>query len=157
MATPPPPAFPPPPPPPTPPPAQGGGPPPPPPGGPALPPPPYTTYGYAAPRTEGMAIAALVVGIVAVAGLFCYGVPALIAGPVAIVLGLVADRRIKASGGAVGGHGLAMAGWIIGICATVLGALAALVVFGMMAFMIAAIQSGTFPSPTTYPFPTPTG
>ena len=80
-------------------------------------------YAAAAPRTDGMAIAALVVGIVAVPGIFCYGILAVILGAVAIFLGLRARRQIKASGGAVGGYGLAQAGWIIGLCAAILGAL----------------------------------
>jgi Na+-driven multidrug efflux pump len=45
-----------------------------------------------------------------------------IAGPIAIYLGLRAQRRIRDSGGALGGHGVAMAGWITGIVATCIGA-----------------------------------
>jgi hypothetical protein len=78
-------------------------------------------YGYAQPRTDGMAIAALVIGIVAGVGIFCYGVPAIILGPIAIYLGRRAQRQIKASGGALTGNGLAMAGWIIGLVAAILG------------------------------------
>src|SRR5437899_11006277 len=101
------------------PPPPSGGPPPmsPPPlsGGPP-PPPPAPGYGYSAsPPNDGMAIAALVVGIISAVGVFCYGVPAIILGPVAVYLGLRSRRKIKASAGAIGGGGLAMAGWITGL------------------------------------------
>lgn len=85
-----------------------------------------------------MAIAALVVGIVAAVGIFCYGVLAIILGPIAIYLGLRSRRQIKASGGALSGYGLAQAGWIIGLCAAILGVLYLIFVvfiFGMMAFI----------------------
>ena len=80
-------------------------------------------YAAAAPRTSGMAIAALVVSIVAAVGIFCYGILGVILGAVALFLGLRARREIRASGGALGGYGLAQAGWIIGLCAAILGAL----------------------------------
>ena len=109
------------------------------------PPPPYPGYGYASVPTDGRATAALVVGIVAVVGLFCYGIPAIILGPIAIFLGLSARRHIKASGGAVGGGGIAMAGWILGLLATVLGILIlAVVVFG---FVLLAVWSGVQSTP----------
>jgi hypothetical protein len=80
-----------------------------------------------------MAIAALVVGIVAAVGIFCYGVPAVILGPIAVFLGLRARSHIKASGGTIGGGGLALAGWITGLAATCLGLLFLLVTIGVIA------------------------
>jgi hypothetical protein len=128
---------------------------PPPPSGlpPAMPPPPgspfpqpgYSGYGVAAPRTDGMAIAALVVGIVAAVGIFCYGIIAVILGPIAIYLGLRSRRQIRASGGALGGYGMAQAGWIIGLCAAILGALYLIFLIGV--FAIVAI-TGAHISPT---------
>lgn len=69
-----------------------------------------------------MAITSLVLGIVAAVGsVLCYGIPSVIAGPIAIYLGRRAQRRIRESGGALGGHGIAMAGWITGLVATCIG------------------------------------
>jgi hypothetical protein len=93
-----------------------------------------------------MAIAALVVGILAAVGLFCYGVPAIILGPIAVFLGLNARRRIKASEGALGGYGLAMAGWITGLVAACLGLLIVIVLIGF--FVVVALTGHSFPSPT---------
>jgi len=72
------------------------------------PPPP----GQVEPKTLGLAIAALVVGIVS---FFCFGI---ITGPVAIVLGVMAMKRIKAAPQQYKGQGLALAGTIIGGVAT---------------------------------------
>ena len=85
-------------------------PPPPPPGGGYQ---PQMGAGYAAPRTDGMAIASLILGIL---GVICCGILA----PVAAILGFVSRGRIAQSGGAVSGGGLAMAGLILGIIGTVL-------------------------------------
>ncbi len=70
-----------------------------------------------------MAIAALVVGLTAVPGASVLGVPGVVLGIVAIILGLRARGRIKRSGGARGRGGFAIAGMIAGGCAAVLGAL----------------------------------
>ena len=69
--------------------------------------------GYASPRTDGMATASLILGIL---GVICCGILA----PVAAILGFVSRNRIAQSGGALGGGGLAMAGLILGIIGTVL-------------------------------------
>ena len=80
-------------------------PPPPPPGGGYQP----AGAGYASPRTDGLAIASLIVGILS---LLCCGV---ILGPAAAIMGFISRNRIAQSGGAVGGGGMAMAGLILGI------------------------------------------
>jgi hypothetical protein len=77
-------------------------------------------YGYAAtpvvPRTDGLAIGALVSAIVGVVLLiFCVGIFGTIA---AIPMGFVSRKRIRQSGGALQGEGLALAGAIVGIVAT---------------------------------------
>jgi len=77
-------------------------------------------YGYAttpvAPRTDGLAIGALVSAIVGVVlMIFCVGLLGTIA---AIPMGFVSRKRIRESGGALQGEGLALAGAIIGIVAT---------------------------------------
>lgn len=103
------------PPPPPPPPASAGPPPPPPPpawGGAAGPPPGAVygnPYGYGAtglPRSSGLAIASLVLGICG----FLYCVPALVGLP----LGYAAKKQIRESEGTVTGEGMATAGIVLG-------------------------------------------
>jgi hypothetical protein len=68
-------------------------------------------YGYgtgAAPKTLGMATAALVCGI---AGLVVFNI---VLGPMALVFGIVSRNKIKASNGALKGEGMALAGIILG-------------------------------------------
>ena len=74
-------------------------------------------YGYApAPRTNGKAMWAMIVGIVSI--VFCYlGV---LIGPVAIVLAVQGKKDIKRSNGSQGGDGMATAGLITGIVGTVI-------------------------------------
>lgn len=73
------------------------------------------------PGTDGLAIAALIVGILSIPGALFYGVPGIVLGALAIVFGFVARGRIVRSEGRVGGQGLATAGWITGICGAVIG------------------------------------
>ncbi len=85
---------------------------PPPPGG-YTPSPGYGGYGYAPQRTDGLAIGALVLGILSIpCSLACLG---LILGPIAAILGFISRQRIATSGGAVGGGTLAVAGLALGI------------------------------------------
>jgi Domain of unknown function (DUF4190) len=71
--------------------------------------------GYAGPRTDGMAIASLICGIVGiVCFVFCFGV---VLGPVAAILGYISRQRIASSGGTLSGGGLALAGLILGVVA----------------------------------------
>ncbi|WP_018351528.1 DUF4190 domain-containing protein [Longispora albida] len=69
---------------------------------------PYPPYGYyaAPPRTNGLAIASMIVSIVAIA--FCAGLP----GIVGAIMGHVAKRQVKERGEQ--GDGFALAGIIIG-------------------------------------------
>jgi hypothetical protein len=90
-------------------------------------------------RTDGMAIAALVVGVIAPLGALFDGIPGVIMGSIAVFLGLSSRRRIKRSGGTLQGGGLALAGWIVGLCAIVLGLLVAFLFIGLFL----AMQSGT--------------
>lgn len=112
-----------PPPPPPPPPPSGGfipPPPPPPPGGGGFVPPPPVGYtpgamAYAGTRNDGLAIASLICGIVGIACFFiCLGV---VLGPAAAIMGFISRQRIAASGGTLGGGGMALAGLILGIVA----------------------------------------
>lgn len=91
-----------------------------------MPPPPagymaaggYGGYGYAAQRTDGLAIASLVIGLLSLpCSLFCLG---LVLGPTAAIMGFISRQRVATSGGMVGGGGLALAGLILGIVGFVL-------------------------------------
>ncbi len=76
----------------------------------SVPPPAYPFYGPAAPhaRTEGLAVASLVISIAS------FFLCPFIGSVVAIILGYVARDRIKAAAGALEGDSLAHAGIIIG-------------------------------------------
>lgn len=100
------------------------------------------------PRTDGMAIAALICGIVAFPGICCYGVPAIALGITAFFLGRRAEAKVKASGGTLGGEGMAKAGWICGIVAAVIGALVLIVVVGGFLITMIASSSGALETPT---------
>lgn len=101
------------------------------------------------PPTDGMAIAALVLGIVAFPGICCYGIAGVAFGVTAVILGRISVRKIRASNGMIGGHGLAQAGWICGLVAAILGALYGIFYIGLIIFGI----SGGF---NNLPFITPT-
>lgn len=70
-------------------------------------------YGYATPRTDGLAIASLVIGIVSiVCSLGCLGI---VLGPTAAIMGFISRQRIATSGGTMGGGTLAIVGLVLGI------------------------------------------
>jgi len=66
------------------------------------------------PKTSGLAIASLILGIVGGCSLGLLSI-------VGLVLGIVASKKIKASGGTIGGRGMAVAGIIISIVTLILG------------------------------------
>lgn len=69
--------------------------------------------GYAAPRTDGLAIASLILGLLSIpCSVACLGV---LLGPTAAIMGFISRQRIASSGGTVGGGGVAVAGLILGI------------------------------------------
>ena len=81
-----------------------------------MPPPPggYAGAAVAGPRTDGLAIGALIAGILSLVCFFpiCLGI---ILGPAAAIMGFISRQRIAASAGTVGGGGMALAGLILGI------------------------------------------
>ena len=79
---------------------------------------PAYPYATAAP-TDGLALGAMITGIAALVLSCAYGI-GLLASPVALVLGKVSMNRIKRSEGRLGGGGLALTGFILGIIGTVL-------------------------------------
>jgi len=69
--------------------------------------------GYAAQRTDGLAIAALIIGIISiVCSVGCLGI---VLGPTAAIMGFISRQRIATSGGAIGGGTLALVGLILGV------------------------------------------
>jgi len=82
--------------------------------------------GPAAP-TNGRAIVSLAVAAVAIALGLPFGVPGLVLGPVAYFTGKTAISHVDDAQGAVGGRGLAAAGWVLGVVATAIGAVVSLV------------------------------
>ncbi|HWD09675.1 MAG TPA: DUF4190 domain-containing protein [Actinomycetota bacterium] len=98
------------------------------------PPPPYAyaysppSYGRPAAPTNGLAVAALALGII--------GIPTctLFVGPIlALIFGAVGKARIKRTGGRQAGKGMAVAGLILGGAGIVL----AMVVYGLIITMAA--------------------
>jgi hypothetical protein len=61
-----------------------------------------------------MAIGSLICGILSIVCFwpFCLG---LLLGPAAAILGFISRQRVAASGGTVGGGGLALAGLVLGV------------------------------------------
>lgn len=95
-------------------------------------------YPYAvAPPTDGLALGSMITGIAALVLSCAYGI-GLLASPVALVLGKVSLNRIKRSEGRLGGHGLALTGFILGIVGT---ALLVLALIGLAIIIAVAINN----------------
>lgn len=104
----------------------------------AAPPPAYaySPYGYPAPpKTNGLAVAALVVSILSAVGLCAYGVGGIL-GIAGALLGHFGRRQIRERGEA--GDGLALAGIIIGWIAFGLAAAALVAIVIFFAWAIGA-------------------
>ena len=106
---------------------------------PAGPYPPPGQAGYpeypVAPPSHGLAVAAMVVGIVCLALACGYGV-GLLGSPVAWYLGRRAMREIDASQGRLGGRGMAQAGFVLGVIGTVLLGLLLVALVGVIAISV---------------------
>ena len=81
-----------------------------------------------------MAITSLVLGVASFPAICCYGLPAVGLGITALILGRISVRKIRASGGAIGGEGLATAGWITGTIGAVLGVIYLVSMLGIFGF-----------------------
>ena len=75
---------------------------------------------------DGRAITSLVAAIFAVLLGLPFGLPGLALGPMAYFLGRSAMARIDGAGGTSGGRGLAVAGSVLGVVATAIGAVVSL-------------------------------
>ena len=96
--------------------------------------------GYAGQRTDGLAIAALVIGIVSiVCSLGCLGI---VLGPTAAIMGFISRQRVATSGGTLGGGTLAIVGLMLGVVGFVL---------SVVWFFV--IASGTFSNAFVSPTP----
>jgi hypothetical protein len=85
---------------------------------PTEPPPAWTPARPTNPARPGLALAALVLGIIGLFLCFLF-VPSLLA----LIFGVIAAGRIKRSDGVLTGSGMARAGWILGVIGLVLGVL----------------------------------
>lgn len=108
----------------------------------------YSGYpGYTTPvmpvsqKTNGLAIASLVVSLAGLPMVFCYGVGGLL-GLVGAILGHVAQRQVRERG--EGGRGLALAGVIIGWVTLALG----IVIGGLLIWFV--VRTANHMSTTTY-------
>lgn len=115
----------------------------PPPGPPVPAPYPQPAYGYS-PRTNGLAIASLVTGILA--WVMC----PLLSAVLAIIFGHIARGQIKQSG--EGGGGLAMAGLVLGYVN-----LAGSLIFGVLyvLLIVGLLVGGGLGGATSFPSPSP--
>ncbi|HET8602922.1 MAG TPA: DUF4190 domain-containing protein [Marmoricola sp.] len=76
---------------------------------------------YGQPQSSTKAIVALVLGILGLVG--C----GIIAGIPALIVGRSAVKEIDASGGRIGGRGMATAGWVLGVVEIVLAVIGGIV------------------------------
>jgi hypothetical protein len=98
--------------------------------------------GYASPRTDGLAIGSLIVGIISILCVpACLGI---LLGPAAAIMGFVSRQRVTASGGTLGGGGMALAGLILGIIGFVLSVVA---FFVWISFIVTSSSSTGTPTP----------
>lgn len=82
------------------------------------------------PKSNGLGIAALVVGILSIPAAFLAGVPGIVLGLIAIVLGIVGLRRVKAR--RADNRGMAITGVVTGV----LGLLLGIAVLAFTAFIV---------------------
>ena len=107
---------------------------------------PQQPYGYATAPNHPSANTAMILGIIALAGLVTCGGITLVLAPFAWAIGGKAVREIDASGGAYGGRSSASAGKIMGIVGSVLLILGILFFVAIIAIALATDSSTT----TTY-------
>ena len=119
---------------------------PPPPGFPPPPPPPPLPPGPAcyapapAPPSNGLAIASMVLGILALTSMCCLGCAAPMLAIPAVVLGHIALCQIRRPGSGQGGRGMAVAGLVTGYIALVIGILIAFACLASV--LLGAVHSG---------------
>jgi len=96
-------------------------------------------YGGGYPQqSDGLALAAMITGILSLVLTCGYGI-GLLGSPVALVLGRVSMKRIDRSGGRLAGRGMAKTGFILGIIGTVLLVLA---LVALVVVVVVAVNGG---------------
>ena len=103
---------------------------------PAFPPP---RAGRAAP-TDGRAVTSLAASILGILLGLPFGLPGLVLGPFAYFIGRSAVTRIDGAQGAAGGRSMAVAGWVLGVVATAIGAVVSL---AWLVLILVAISTPT--------------
>ncbi len=122
----------------------------------AAPPNPYATstypsYAGGGPAEHPSATTAMVLGIVALAGLAFTAGLTLVVAPAAWIVGARAVREIDAAPGRYAGRDRAQAGKVMGIIGTVLLVLEVLTIIALVALLFSVASSGTGPvSPTPH-------
>jgi hypothetical protein len=114
-----------------------------PPAAPYHPPPtfPPPAVGGSAP-TDGRAVTSLLASIFGILLGLPFGLPGLALGPLGYFLGRSAIARIDSAPGTAGGRGLAITGSVLGVAATVIGAIVSLV--WLILVLIALSATPTF-------------
>jgi hypothetical protein len=90
------------------------------------------------PPNDGLGLAAMIVGIVSLVLACVYGI-GLLGSPAALVMGRISMKRIDRSGGQLGGRGMALAGFILGIVGTVFLVLA---IIAVVVIIVVAASGG---------------
>lgn len=88
------------------------------------------------PPSDGLGIAAMVIGIISLVTLCIYGL-GLLGSPAALIMGKISMNRIDRSEGRLGGRGMAKAGFILGIIGTVLLVLSVIAIVVLIAIAAA--------------------
>jgi len=94
--------------------------------------------GFAPQQNDGLALAAMIIGIISLVLTCGYGI-GLLGSPVALVMGRVSMKRIDRSGGRLAGRGMAQTGFVLGIIGTVLLVLA---LIALVVVIVVAVNGG---------------
>jgi hypothetical protein len=100
--------------------------------------PPYQQPYQVTPPNEGLGLAAMIIGIISLVGSCAYGL-GLLGSPAALIMGRIAMKRIDRSEGRLGGRGMALAGFILGIVGTVLLVLS---IIAVVIIIVVAVNGG---------------
>ena len=106
------------------------------------PPPPYPPPSLVrATPTDGRAITSLAASILGILLGLPFGLPGLALGPLGYFMGRSAIARIDGAPGVAGGRGVAVAGWVLGVVATAIGAVVSLAWLILLLVGMSAQQS----------------
>jgi hypothetical protein len=110
--------------------------------GPWHPPPSYPPpHVKASGSTDGRAIGSLIAAIAGILLGLPAGIPGMVLGTIAYFLGKSSVSRIDSSQGALGGRGVAVAGWVFGVVAMAIGSVVTLI--WIVVLLVAAAQPST--------------